>query len=188
MANFTVVFPCKPYVKRFLEQNYGCPVDFTKDKILYPDFRSKLEKKNFRYEKRYDSLKFTRYTQAVEIRITRDDFYRSGWELSKTDIVNFNRSIENRVKILMYNVVSSQMAFGISQTDSISYFQENYDFPEEVWSKESINKDCQRNLSISKNEIQNNLSKLIDKILLEKLSSTGIISQPYKKRYETHTI
>jgi len=190
MSKFSIKIPCKPYVKRFLELNYGSPVDFTKDKTLYSDFRRKMNKKTQcrRYDKRYDSLKLTRYSEEVEVKITKDDFYRFGWELSTTDIVDFNRSIEARAKLFMYVIVSSRMSFGMSQIDSILYFQRKFDFPEEVWSTDSINKDCQRNLTIQKNEVLDNISELIDKICLAKLSHTGTISQYYKKQYETAVI
>jgi hypothetical protein len=80
------------------------------------------------------------------------------------------------------------MAFGMSLTDSISYFQDAYDFPEEIWPKESITKDCQRNLTITKNEVLNNISALIDKLSLEKLSVNGTISRNFKKAYEKAAI
>lgn len=188
MSKFSIILPCKPYTKRFLELNYGNPVDFTKDKTLYPQFRKKLQRQNNRYEQRYQNCNFSRYTDSIEVKITRDDFYRNGWELSKTDLVNFNRDIESRTKIFMYVIVSTRMAFGMSLTDSISYFQDAYDFPEEIWPKESITKDCQRNLTITKNEVLNNISALIDKLSLEKLSVNGTISRNFKKAYEKAAI
>jgi hypothetical protein len=88
----------------------------------------------------------------------------------------------------MYVIVSTRMAFGMSLTDSISYFQDAYDFPEDIWPKESIMKDCQRNLTVTKNEILNNISTLIDKLSLAKLSVNGTISQQFKKTYEKAAI
>lgn len=190
MTKFSLILPCKPYVKRFLELNYGSPVDFTKEKTLYPDFRNKLKREvgSARYDKRYEKLKLCRYTRDVEIKITRDDFYRYGWELNMTDIVDFNRQIESRAKLFMYVIVSGRMSIGVSLTDSIAYFQDTYDFPEEVWPCESINKDCQRNLTVTKNEILNNISRQIDKLSLVKLSANGTISQQFKKNHETANI
>jgi hypothetical protein len=185
---FSLKIPCKPYVKRFLELNFGAPVDFTKDKSLYPDFRRKLNKdtQSSRYDKRYEQCAFTRYKEVVEVKITRDDFYRYGWELTITDMVDFNRQIEARAKLFMYVIVSTRMAFGVSQVDSIAYFQNQFGFGEDIWPAESINKDCQRNLTVQKNEILENISQLIDKISLAKLSACGTISQQLKKMYETN--
>lgn len=188
MSKFSIKIACKPYSKRFLELNYGNPVDFTKDKTIYPDFRKKLARRNTRYDLRYDACKMSRYSNEVEIKITRDDFYRYGWELTKTDAVNFNREIESRAKIFMYVIVSARIAFGMSLTDSVSFFQDAYDFPEDVWPKESIIKDCQRNLTVTKNEILNNISRMIDELSLAKLSVNGTISQNFKKAYEKASI
>ncbi|MDD3194388.1 MAG: hypothetical protein PHU68_01130 [Paludibacter sp.] len=184
MSKFSIIIPCKTYSKRFLELNYGNPVDFTKDKTIYPEFRKKLQRQNNRYEKRYQDCSFSRYIDSIEVKITRDDFYRFGWELTKTDLVSFNREIESRAKIFMYVIVSTRMAFGMSMTDSIAYFQDAYDFPEDIWAKESIVKDCQRNLSVTKNEILNNISSLIDKLSLAKLSVNETISHNFRKSYE----
>jgi hypothetical protein len=168
MEKFKVTIPCKPYVKQFIELNFGSPADISKDRDLYDVFRSKLKKKSFRHEKVYST--FGKYSENIDIKISRDDFYRYGWELSRTDVVSFNRIMEGRVKILMYSIVGSHLASGMALTESIEYFQDNFSFPETVWPKEAIYKDCQRNLRVKKNELKSDISKIIDKICLAKLS------------------
>lgn len=196
MGKFLVKIPCKPYVKRFLEINFGDPdnlnsgkaVDISKDKALYAEFRSKLEKKSFRHEIIYNKLALKRYSDEITIKITQDDFYRYGWELSKTDIVYLNRIFEGKAKILMYTVVGSHFAMGTSLTDSIDYFQDKFLFPEDIWPKESIYKDCQRNLEIEKNSISQNISEFIDKITLAKLSENRTILRKTRLMYENNNI
>lgn len=196
MSKFLVKIPCKPYVSRFMEINYGDPanlnsgkaVDISKDKYLYAEFRSKLEKKSFRHDNIYNKLALKRYSAEISIKITQDDFYRYGWELSKTDIVYLNRIFEGKVKILMYTVVGSHHAMGISLTDSINYFQDKFLFPEDIWPKESIYKDCQRNLCIEKNSISQNISELIDKITVAKLSDNRTILRKTRLMYENNNI
>jgi len=185
MSKFTINIPCKPYVKRFLELNYGSPVDFTKDKTLYIEFRNKLMRPSTRYNNCYDKLKFDRYSETVSIKITESDFYQYGWDLSITDMVNFNVIIESRAKTFMYIIVGTRLSFGQYMTDCIGYFQQKYDFPETVWPKESMIKDCQRNLNITKNEIVNNISEMIDKITIVKLSEKRTISHKLKKEHES---
>jgi hypothetical protein len=185
---FSIDIPCKPYVKRFLEINYGLPVDFTKDNSIYPLFRKKLEKKSFEYEKRYAECKMSKYTETVEVKITSYDFYKYGWELSLNDKVAFNKEIEGKAKLFMYLIVSTRLSFGMSLVDSIKYFQLRFDFPEEVWPTESIVKDCQRNLTVQKNEIIEHVSELIDKIITLKLSEKRTTSVKTKKQYENATI
>lgn len=196
MGKFLVKIPCKPYVRRFLELNFGDPdnlnsgtaIDISKDKALYTELRMKLEKKSYRHDNVYNRLALTRYSDEIAIRITQDDFYRYGWELSKTDIVYMNRLFEAKAKILMYAVVGSHLAMGTSLTDSIDYFQNRFFFPEDVWPKESIYKDCQRNLAIEKNAISQNLSHFIDKITLAKLSENRTILHKTKLKYENNNI
>ena len=196
MGKFLVKIPCKPYVKRFLEINFGDPehlnsrkaVDISKDKALYAEFRSKLEKKSYRHELLFNTYAFKRYSDEIDIKISQDDFYRYGWELSKTDIVYLNQVFEGRAKILMYTIVGARVALGISLTDSIDYFQDKFLFPEDIWPKESIYKDCQRNLDIEKNSISQNISELIDKITLETLSRNRTILRKAKFIYESNNI
>lgn len=188
MEKFLVKIPCKSYVKRFMEINYGSPADLSKDKGLYLLFRSKLEKKSFRHEQIYNTLTFSKYSDEIDIKISRDDFYRHGWELSKTDIVNLNQILEGRTKMLMYTVVGSLIAMGIPRIQSIDYFQEKYMFPEDIWPRDSIERDCKRNLEISKNVLASNLTEFIDKICLAKLSENRTILRKAKQEYENNKI
>lgn len=181
---FTITLPTKPYVKRFLELNYGNPVDFTKDRMLYPILRKKLEKKSHRHDKYYSRMNQIRYTDEVVLTITQDDFYRYGWELSLTDTIAFNKEMETRAKMFMYMIVSPRLGFGMDLTSAIRYFQTRYLFPEEVWPLDSIEKDCRRNLTITKNELIENISELIDKITMAKLSEKGTTLHINKKLYE----
>jgi transposase-like protein len=186
--NFSLTIQCKPYVKRFLELNYGTPVNFIKDTSIYPLLRKKLERKSTRYDKKFSGYKQNRYTSVVEIKITRDDFYRYGWELSLTDEVNFNREMEGRAKLFMYTIISTRIIFGMNLTDAIRYFQNRFEFPETVWPAETIEKDCKRNLTVQKNECIEYVSQIIDKITMVKLSEKGTMSHIARKTYENTTI
>ncbi|GAB6122300.1 hypothetical protein [Dysgonomonas termitidis] len=178
MNKFLVRFPCKSYVSRFLELKFGEPdssdlppsVDLSSDKGLYEEFRERLSKRSYRHEKKYDKYLFKRYSDEINIRISQDDFYRYGWELSKTDIVRLNCILEGRAKILMYSFVGMHRATGTSLSESIDLFQEKFMFPEDVWPKESIYKSCQRNLDVDKNYVIKELAELINKITLATLS------------------
>jgi hypothetical protein len=127
-------------------------------------------------------------TEEIDVKISQDDFYRYGWELSKTDIIYMNSLFEGRCKLLMYTVVGAHVAVGMTLSGSIDYFQDKYYFPEDIWQKESIYKDCQRNLRIDKNEIYSTISGVIDKIILVKLSANRTISHKAKKAYESNNI
>lgn len=170
-AKFNINIPCKSYTKRYLELNYGEPVDFTRDNTIYPSFRDKLKRQSKRHDNAYSML--AKYNTTVDVKITEDDFYTYGWELTPTEIVRFNKDIEGRSKLFMYLIVSTRISFGMNVTDAVRYFQERFGFSEDIWPVESIVKDCQRNLTVHKNEVIDNVSDLIDKIIIEKLSVHG---------------
>lgn len=194
MSKFLVSFPCKPYVKRFLEVSYGnldrldgnCPIDISKDKLLYTEFQQKLKKKSFRRDAMYPT--FTKYSEIVDIVISQDDFYRYGWELSVTDSVYLNQVLENRCKVLMYTIVGARVAIGMTLTSSIDDFQEMFSFTEDIWQRESIYKDCQRNLNIERNMLSQQISQLIDKICMDKLSTNRTTCRNLKRAYENNNI
>lgn len=181
-SKFSITIPCKPYTKRFLEYNYGIPVDFTRDQTLYPNFREKLKRKSTRHDNAYTSLSLDKYCAKVEVKINEDDFYNHGWELTITEIVRFNREIEGRAKLFMYLIVSARISFGMNVIDAVKDFQDKFGFTEEIWPTDSIVRDCRRNMTVHKNEMIDNVSELIDKIIVEKLSEKGTIFHNTKNK------
>lgn len=182
MREMVMTIPCKRYVKRFLEHNFGSPADLTRDAELYEDLRSRLVTPSRRRDSRVDYACLDKYEDEVKIRIAEDDFYRYGWELTNTDIVRFNRRIELRVKLLMHSVVSSYLSMGIHLNMAVSYFQAKFDYGEDVWKKESIIKDCQRNLSVgidSFDGVMDNLSRMV----VNRLAEANILTKKYKKNF-----
>ncbi len=177
-----VILPVKPYVKRFLELNYGDPVDLKNDKKLYKLFRRCLIKPQITYDNTRCAEISNYYNENVNIIISEDDFYRYGWELSKTDIVAFGREIESNVKFFMKNIVSyytSHMDF----SKAINIFQEKYGFTEDIWSYESIKKEFQRNGLKMKIEFKTEITEKIEKIILLNLSEKGTISTQMINNY-----
>ena len=163
MEKFLIKLPCKPYTRRWMELTFGDPAELSKDRMLYDIFRSKLRKKSFHYDyTKYNSLK--KYTACIDIKITQDLFYRCGWELSRTDVVAFNKHIEQKTKLFMYHLVGLHKFSGHSLSESIDWFQATYGFPESIWQKDSIYRDCGRNLEASTKDIQNDMLTIIKKI------------------------
>lgn len=140
---FSVTIPVKSYVKRFIELNYGLPADFTKHPDIQKELRRCLRKPNTRYNRKFEN-KLSTYTQELELQISQDDFYRYGWEFSKTDVVMFGKLFESSIKSRMHNVVSIYRGIGLSIKDSILKFQDHYSMEEEYWPYESIKKEYYR--------------------------------------------
>jgi hypothetical protein len=179
---YTVTLPVKPYVKRFLEINYGDPVELKCDQKLYNYLRRCLIKPRTTYDNtRYSKFSMF-YTDNVNIVISEDDFYRYGWELSKTDIVAFGREIEANAKFFMKNIVSfycSHMDF----SRAVKLFQDKYGFTEDIWQYDSIVKEFQRNGLKFKIDFTIEITEKIEKIILLNLSEKRTLSTQMVNKY-----
>lgn len=154
---FNIKIPCKSYSKHYLEMKYDDPVNLIKDKVLYRQLVLSFHKKSNKYRKRYEALAFSNYNESVTIVIKRNDFYRYGWDLTRTEIVEFNQAVEMRAKEFMRSYIGSRVAVGYNWTDAINDFQTEYGFTEDIWTFEAIRKECQRNLNIDRGELFKNL-------------------------------
>lgn len=171
----TITIQVKPYVKRFLEINFGNPADFTYDRQAYRMLRDCLRKQSTRYDRKYkDDLYF--HGDKIDILISEDDFYRFGWEITKTDTINFGRFFEERAKALMRSMVGVYISLGLPFNISINRFQEQFSFSENEWTYESIKKDFYRNGTYSKVDFDVEIYRKIEKIVLVNLYDQGTIS------------
>lgn len=180
---FTLQLQTKPYVNHFLVSNFGNPANLSSDKQLYNLFRRCLKKPSGRFNSKYQNLSLLRYSTQSQIIISEDDFYRYGWEMTKTDTVYFGRELENRVKFLMRNIVSMYSAF-MPQKNAILLFQENFGYTEEIWSYDSIKKDYFRNGPAQHLNFLKEITKKTEHIILGNLSALGTISHKLVKDYE----
>ncbi len=182
---FTVSIPVKPYIKRFLEINYGFPVDFTYHAYHNKHFRQLLSHKVTHNDKKI-SDNFCTYTEIVEVLICEKDFYRYGWELTKTNTVAFGSFYEDRVKFMMRHHVGTFVGLGLPINKSISKFQNNFGFTEDIWQYQSIKKDFYRNGSSCIIDYDCDIFNKMQNILLRNLYDLGTISQQTKLHHENN--
>ena len=183
--SFNVILPCKTYVKQFIVHNFGEPADFRSHKILFDELIRSIKKPNNRYDYKEDWIVSVKnYKCKIDLVISEDLFYRHGWMLTVTDIVNLNRKIESLVKCFMQQMVGVSVANGMPIKNSIEDFQERFDYPEEVWAYESIKKDFQRNGQKIARSYQNEIIKINQRLFMEQLSRAGTIAQKAIKHYE----
>ncbi|MBV5313673.1 MAG: hypothetical protein JZU47_10280 [Prolixibacteraceae bacterium] len=180
---FIVSIPVKPYVKRFLSINFGDPADFTTDPDTNRFFLNLLKKPNTSRDKQYPEQICT-YTETAEVFISQHDFYRYGWELTRTDIVAFGKRFEDRAKCLMRSFVGVYVAMGMPPFISIARFQEKFQFDENSWQYETIKKDFYRNGMKEPLDFNGEIFNKIEKIVLHNLYELGTISKRAKKEYE----
>ena len=181
---FIVSIPVKPYVSRYLEINYGSPIDFTSDPSVNKFFQDLLQKPDSSRDKQYPETIFT-YTEVVEVLISERDFYRYGWELTKTNIVAFGKRFEEQAKVLMRSMVGVYHGLGLPVFKSIDKFQNRFQFDEDVWKSEAIKKDFYRNGHKEQIDFDNEIFSKIEGIILRNLYELGTISKQAKKEYET---
>ncbi len=184
-STFNVILPCKPYVKQFIIHNFGEPANFSPDKSLSNTLLKALKHPDKRRD--YDSNvkeAVNNYQDKIDLIISEDVFYRHGWMLTTTDILNINRKIELRVKCFMYQMIGVSVANGKPIKDSIEDFQQRFDYPEEVWAYESIKKDFQRNGQSIARSYQDEIIQINQRLFMDNLSRLGTLCQKAIKHYE----
>lgn len=181
---FFVHVQVKPYVRRFLELNYGSPVLLSKDPAAHRFLQQLLRKPDTTRDKQYPEQICT-YTDLAEIVISEHDFYRYGWELTKTDTVAFGRYFEDRAKTLMRNIVGVKVSAGLQLKSAIVNFQERYGFDEDTWSYETIKKDFNRNGFLERIDFETEIFQKIERIVLRNLYGLGTISKSMITTYES---
>ena len=181
---FVVTLPVKPYVKRFIEINFGFPANFSSNAEVNKFFLSLLKKPDTSLDKRYSEQLFN-YTSTMEVAISQHDFYHYGWELTRTDIVVFGKHFEEKAKFMMRSFVGVYVAAGMPIFKSINLFQERFLFDDAHWDYQSIKKDFYRNGTNAKIDFGKEIFGKIDQILLHNLYTLGTISKKAKNEYET---
>ena len=184
---FNVSVPVKPYVKRFLEINFGNPVDFRNYPRENEMFRRMLRKPDTAVEHMYPG-EMTKLTQQVEVFISEREFYRHGWELTKTDVVSFGKYFEKQTKFLMRSVVSTYVSFGMPIDRSIQEFQRRYQMEEEYWPFDSIQKDFYRMRKNEDLQLEEFAYQHLDKLIRINMSNVGIITPFGAKKLEKTTV
>lgn len=152
----TLEIPVKPYIKNYLERNFGDPVNFSGVRGVNDFFVLLLEKQNGRRDKQ---TTLCGYTQTVTVVITRDTFYRYGWNLSATAVVSFNALFEYLIKTRTRDIVGVKSRDAkIKVAPAIRQMQYELEFPEDNLSFDAVKKDIQRHTNIfksSKNQSKN---------------------------------
>lgn len=185
--NFIVSVQVKPYVKRFLENNYGNPVNFNCHPREKEMFKRMLKKPNHHHDSMYKK-EFCLHTQTVEILISDRDFYRHGWELSKTDSISFGKHFEKNAKWLMRSVVSTYISFGVPINIAIEKFQTRLNMEEEYWPYDSIKKDFFRFKLSHEIDFNQFAFQHLERLILHNMSNVGAITENVIKNHESKLV
>jgi hypothetical protein len=180
---FYLIVACKPYVKRFLEINFGNPVDLSGDIMLRTMIRQSLKKPDKKFDKILGEMS-CRYCETIRVKISDDEFYRYGWELSKSDTVKFGKEIESRVKFMMRTLVAVNLSLNGSIKMSIIHFQDRFEFQEDVWPYDTIKKEFFRNGIHDQIDFNDEIFNKLENIIMVNLSKKGTVLPQALKHYE----
>ena len=184
---FNVTVPVKPYVKRFLENNFGNPVDFRNHPRENEMFKRMLKKPCIDEDGKYND-ELQKYSHFVEIQISDREFYRHGWELSKTDIISFGKYYERNAKMQMRNIVSSYVSFGTPVYIAIARFQAKFNFEEEYWPYDSIKKDFYRFAANNEIDFNRYAFEHLEQLILINMNTAGYVTNKVVKEHERRTV
>ena len=95
MEIYTVKVAVKPYTKAYLENNYGNPADIRQDPELNDMVTMMLREGSTRLDKIISS----NFPATVELRITKDTFFRYGFTLTKTETLKLNSFLEKKNQV-----------------------------------------------------------------------------------------
>lgn len=171
---FFVWLPCKRYVKAYLVRNFSASdrkwpdgVNLSSSKELFAALKERLRKPSYRYDKRMTVN--SKYSDRVPLEITEDMFYRYGWELSPTDINDFNQMLEARIKSEMMSYMEISLLFTQNIKRSIRGFYRKSGFKEAEWPEESIRRYFYRHRSPAMDE-NDVIEEKINKIFMVNMS------------------
>lgn len=179
--SFSITFPAKPYVRLFIEQNYGTPIRFYRDKGLMVTIRLMLQKRDTSLD--YRALNRDVYSDTVTFYINEIDYNHYGGFLSNQAVMDINQYFEQKVKTFMRTWCSAQHFYGMTAIGAVKNFQQRFGFPEHIWKAESIYKDCQRNNIFSRDK-EMLMEQKITEIILSQMSRNRTITTQAKNVYE----
>ncbi len=180
---FIVTVPVKPYIKRFLENNYGNPVDFRNSPRENEMLNRMLKKPSLIKDHMYKG-DLCLHTHFVEVEISERCFYRNGLELSKTDVISFGKYFEKNAKWLMRSIIGTYISFGIPINIAIVKFQNSFNMEEEYWPFDSIKKDFFRYKIGNEIDFNQFAYHHLEKLVLTNMSSAGAITKQVLKIHE----
>ncbi|MGL4852551.1 MAG: hypothetical protein ACRC3Z_07910 [Phocaeicola sp.] len=142
-----------------------------------------------RYDKRLEacgSYKFR--SEKVALEITKSDFNEHGWSLSLTDASALSKALEIRCRTILLTYLSAAYMVTPCLSTCIQKFYQLYHFDEDTWPSDSIRRIWNRDKSINKVSLVEDMDHKINKIILVQLFRNGTISQQGLTHYENSSI
>ncbi|MDY0286041.1 MAG: hypothetical protein RBR21_07895 [Bacteroidales bacterium] len=170
---FTVDVWVKPYVKKYLENNFGTPVDLrTKEGSMFYDLlQLSLQRPLHSYTRGNQPNTFL--TAKLKLVIDEDTFHRYGFDMNKRNMIRFNSFVEKHIKLQARIYIGFQRSLGVPVSVSIPKFQEKFGFTEDDFPYDTIKKDFDRNGDFINFDMLTQFKEDLSTLLLEQLSKIG---------------
>lgn len=140
----TLTVPVKPYIAAYLRENFGDPVNFSRQRGIQQFFCTLLDRNYRRYDKK---LSTAAYSSEITIEISSDIALRHGFSMSTTSIISFNSLMEFIIKTRVRDVVRTRKVDAkMKVAPAIRQLQIDFGFDEDTFPYETIKKDLQRSL------------------------------------------
>lgn len=130
----TVTFYCKPYVKHWLEWQFGKQVELPRRSNLLKLVLNCLSKKYFRSGE-YD---LKQYPAKVEITVSQHDLTIYGNCISLQLQHNLNNLFESEIKTYLHTYIYAHKLRGVTIGKAILLFQTQFGFADEIFPAETI--------------------------------------------------
>ena len=173
-----IQIPVKPYVRRFIENNYGSPADFGNHPQENALFLRMLKKPCRSYDHKY-ILEPKKYTNIVMVQISEHSFYRNGSKISKSDTITLGRYFEEKAKMVMRTTVGIYISFGVPLNAAIRKFQKRFKMEDEYWPSDSIIKDFSRHKNCDETDCNDYAYPHIEKLICTNMRNVGILSKAF---------
>jgi hypothetical protein len=137
----TIEIPCKYYIKIYLENNCGYPVDLS----VFPDIQNRLRNLLIKEPPQKETISKIAEPESTTVIIPNDWSTLYGSFMNHENERKFNQLVEAKLKNTMRRYIESNYSPGKTLASLIREFQEEYGFSESDWCYESIKKDLDRN-------------------------------------------
>jgi len=138
---YTITVPCKKYVRKWLEDPPGKPVDLNKvDQSLYGIFCRLLDKRCTHR----DNQLVGQYNDFIHVLVSEDVYNRYGHGLTITNLTLFNNWLEFMIKKESRLYAKIYSRFGFQRKKAVSDFQKDLRLSDDDFSTDAIIKDIQR--------------------------------------------
>ena len=147
MEKKNVTISCKPYLRTYLTNLYGNPVDLVEDRPAYNYLIRLLTRKVHRNKKRTRSKGYGNkvYKSSVEILLRPQDLLFGNPQLTSPAMIEFNLFMESQLKMISRSFIATCEMHGMEQSTAIKDFQETFGFSNDDFSYDAIKLDILRN-------------------------------------------